>query len=317
MKEYLAENGFAVVASVATKKDIERGKDLFWNFVQHINENDEKFSAKRGDPSTWETFLGNPRNGIMSTHCVGQSDFVWHGRLLPKVKEAFATIWDTDELLVSFDGANAFRPWKYNPDWLTKGGWWHIDQNCYERPHRTGMCCVQGVLTYYDVDESTGGLCVMKGSHNEHSRLCESSPSRSMRADFIPLQSFDPLFNTPKKRLLVKAKAGDLLLWDSRTVHCNTPALEKKDEILEEEKEKHKDLIRLVSYICMMPTSKASKEVLEARWELFFQGIGTSHWPDDIAISCLGNPKYHTPTDIEFMSEAHKRLICPYDPPID
>ena len=33
------------------------------------------------------------------------------------------------DLVVSYDGANAFRPWKRKYDWLTTGDWWHLDQN--------------------------------------------------------------------------------------------------------------------------------------------------------------------------------------------
>ena len=43
-----------------------------------------------------------------------------------------------------------------------------------------------------------------------------------MRSDFVMMPHDDPLL-VEKKAILVKAKAGDLLLWDSRTVHCNTP----------------------------------------------------------------------------------------------
>ena len=110
-------------------------------------------------------WLPNPSNGIIHGFGFGQSDFMWHLRQLPKVKDAvgrvgivgmstpfeaslplpiwaklvkhgrrcgvawhrivqesFAAIWGTEDLLVSFDGGNIFRPWRYNPEWLTTGG---------------------------------------------------------------------------------------------------------------------------------------------------------------------------------------------------
>ena len=48
----------------------------------------------------------------------GQSDAQWAIRTAPRVKRAFAAIWDTDDLIVSFDGGNAFRPHDYNPSWF-------------------------------------------------------------------------------------------------------------------------------------------------------------------------------------------------------
>ncbi len=61
---------------------------------------------------------------------------MWHTRTLPKVKPAFEKIWKTDDLLVSFDGCGVFRPPEYNPEWRTNGGWYHIDQNVYNKKGR-------------------------------------------------------------------------------------------------------------------------------------------------------------------------------------
>ena len=47
---------------------------------------------------------------------------------MPRVKEAFANILGDDNLLTSFDGANVFRPWKYDASWKTKQSWFHTDQ---------------------------------------------------------------------------------------------------------------------------------------------------------------------------------------------
>jgi hypothetical protein len=42
--------------------------------------------------------------------------------MLPKIKKTFQAIWNTDDLIVSFDAGNVFRPWKYNAKWKTSGG---------------------------------------------------------------------------------------------------------------------------------------------------------------------------------------------------
>jgi ectoine hydroxylase-related dioxygenase (phytanoyl-CoA dioxygenase family) len=56
-------------------------------------------------------------------------------------------------------------------DWLTFGGWWHVDQNAKNESSR-GKVCFQGQVSYYDADEFTGGLCVVAGSHKYHNELC-------------------------------------------------------------------------------------------------------------------------------------------------
>ena len=89
--------------------------------------------------------LPSHSNGILHGFGFGQSDFQWKLRLLPAVKEAFAAIWQTDDLLVSFDGGNAFRPWRHKREWLTDGGWYHVDQNSL-RDDQNGKRCIQGVV---------------------------------------------------------------------------------------------------------------------------------------------------------------------------
>ena len=48
---------------------------------------------------------------ILPSYGVGHSAAQWYIRDIPKVKQAFAQVWDTNELLVSFDGVTIWRPW--------------------------------------------------------------------------------------------------------------------------------------------------------------------------------------------------------------
>lgn len=187
----------------------------------------------------------------------------------------------------------------------------------------------------------TGGFCAIPGSHRLHSQLCERSPSANSMIDFVMLEKNDPiLFAGVKNRsadmaggeaavgdsineeqklmaavdvpILVGAQAGDLILWDSRTVHCNSPALTVAEYFAKRQAEAETtemasadaaaaasaaastaastatpeaastapaDLIRLVAYVCMVPQSVASAEVLKMRHDGFRQRLATSHWP--------------------------------------
>jgi hypothetical protein len=60
---------------------------------------------------------------------------------------AFASLWGTDKLLVSFDAVCAWRPWGRNPRLKPSfrkadGGWFHAVQ-C---PDRDRFECVQGLV---------------------------------------------------------------------------------------------------------------------------------------------------------------------------
>jgi hypothetical protein len=127
--QYLHTHGYAVVRNVCSHEEVMQARNLFWDFLQ------ENANMSRSDPLTWsdENFvkIGSASTGILFYRGIGQSDFLWFIRLLPKVKATFEQVWNTSDLLTSFDGANIFRPW-HSPDSdeyaKTEGSWFHVDQ---------------------------------------------------------------------------------------------------------------------------------------------------------------------------------------------
>jgi hypothetical protein len=292
MLQYLNEHGYVVVASVANEDDINSAKNDFWDYFCKTNE-----IINPSDASTWDTdWPASSADGICSAKGFNHSRFLWRTRLLPAVKRAYGLIWDTEDLIVSYDTGNVFRPWQYRREWVTHGGWWHVDQNALKLD-RQGRRCVQGLVTYYDANEHTGGLCVIPGSHHTHQEVCERSADGDRSMDYVAIKQHDPVLDNAG--LLVYAKAGDLILWDSRTVHCNTPsiaidayyanapatgAVGSDTESLESEgaagnSSTHVDIIRLAAYVCMLPLSHANTRCLEQRKLAFVRRISTSHWP--------------------------------------
>mmetsp|Transcript_75860 Transcript_75860/g.245661 ORF Transcript_75860/g.245661 Transcript_75860/m.245661 type:complete len:256 (-) Transcript_75860:199-966(-) len=217
------------------------------------------------------------------------------------VKAAFAAAWNEEDLLVSFDGGGMFRPWAYNLAWLTRGDcWYHTDQSPKLEGSR-GRVCVQGLVTLCDATPQTGGLVVVPGSHIHHETVCARAPDDDDGEDVhdfvaIPLQ--DPILEGGGR--LVCASAGDLILWDSRTIHCNTCAVPEPDEGRARAFAQEVDarggpweLIRQVGYICMTPRSLAAPGVIEKRTHAFVTNHGTSHWPHklhDFGAPVLGTP---------------------------
>ena len=181
---------------------------------------------------------------------------------------------------MSFDAANAFRPWQREANWKTKGGWWHLDQNALTGEHDDDdLACVQGFVTYYDPNEETGGLCLIPKSHFEFKQVCKRAPAARLKIDFVQLSSeIEPVLQS-SNAILVCAKAGDLVIWDSRTIHCNTPSLLKESQCFININEKYDDIIRLVSYVCMVPYKHASRGVIESRKKGFIFKKPTGHWP--------------------------------------
>eukprot|EP01047_Picozoa_sp_COSAG01_P052809 COSAG01_NODE_5591_length_4159_cov_59.059852_6_plen_165_part_00 len=67
----------------------------------------------------------------MHPHGVIHSEATWFVRGIPKVKQAFTQLWGTDDLICSFDGICAFRPWNIEPSWRSTGPWFHTDQPAF------------------------------------------------------------------------------------------------------------------------------------------------------------------------------------------
>ena len=230
LHNHLAQHGFAIAAATATRDEIDALHSSLWDFLEAV----PGTSVRRNDADTWAgpDWLPDAMSGIVSGHGIGQAAVMWQARTLPKVRATFAGIWGTsvDELLTSFDGANAFRPWSENgrPEWRTAGGWYHVDQGL----SKSGCHCVQGLLTLTDATYHTGGLVVVPGSHLQHDDLCRRNAHLHDHGgrDFLPVPITDPLLSNGA--LLVCARAGDLILWDSRTVHCNAPGCDPSFEVL-------------------------------------------------------------------------------------
>ncbi len=115
---HLDEHGYAVVAQAADEAHCDWAHTRFWDFCSGVRP-----GLKRGDARTWffSNWLPSPATGIFSSYGFAHDDFCWRARCLPRVRAAFAQIWQTDELVVSYDGGNAFREWRVEPTWITEG----------------------------------------------------------------------------------------------------------------------------------------------------------------------------------------------------
>jgi hypothetical protein len=272
---YIEENGYVIIQGVLNEEEIAEGKKLFWNYIDG-----RETELDRRDLSTWKIWPGDSQTGIISGE-INHSDFLWHVRLNPQVKKAFELLWDTNDLLTSFDGGNAFRPWNSGyPKYKTRGGWWHVDQNCLRGLERQGRVSIQGLVTFYDADETTGGFTVIPGSHQYHEIICQQAPRK---IDFIPILGEFPEELKVLPHSLPRAKAGDLILWDSRTVHCNVPAFAPVEVVPSPVESDIKEsepieLLRLVAYVCMQPRSMATQAAIASKRLGMLYKIPTSHW---------------------------------------
>jgi hypothetical protein len=268
---YLDEHGYVVIAGALNNEECARALALTWDYLEQLGTGIDRDDVATWDDDRWPTAV---HGGILPGHGIGHSAAQWFIRAVPNVKTSFAAVWDTDELLVSFDGMALWRPWALNPAWKTNrgGSWLHIDQHPIARP---GKHCVQGLVNLLPMSPQTGGNVLIPGSHRKFATIPDLYPQRLGRVppsvDHFRFPSDDPLLaDTPP--FMSHMEAGDLLLWDSRTIHCSSAALAPPDATPE--------LLRAVSLVCMMPKRLAPADVLEERRRAVAGVISTTNWTD-------------------------------------
>jgi len=274
----LRDKGYTIV-KVLTEEKNDEIRAMFWDWLEGTYE-----GVDRNDSKTWVDDSGSwPGNshGILMSESVGHAPFMWEARQQQDVIRTFANIWDAadDEMVTSFDGACMIRPSETNP--ITKPNKWeHFDQNYYLHE---GLENIQGLLNLEDSQEKDGGLVVYPHSNKQFVDFFKRKPNFSGRGNFVRIPQKDEILKQQKGlpdsgRTKVVAPKGTLLLWDSRTAHCNeAPHADRGCN------EYHK--FRSCAYICMKPRSFSKGGELKKRYEWFKEGVSTTHYP----IHCVPN----------------------------
>ncbi|KAL2793783.1 Clavaminate synthase-like protein [Aspergillus keveii] len=259
--------GCVVVKGVITPERAEyyRTKQIEWlkKFELGFDENDK---------STWtaENLPCNYKGGMYFLYGATHENFVWKARMEPGVVDVFSKLWETDELIVAFDGFNISFPNRKDTKWSP---WPHCDQS----PKRKGMQAVQGLLNFAPNGLKDGGLILMKGAANLFDEFFASQRQAADHEDAPPAElEWEDLFLFSEEHVQwfkdhgceltkINLDPGDMVLWDSRTMHY--ACLPEGDQI------------RHAQYICMTPRRFATPEALDLRKRCFEEYRGTTHWP--------------------------------------
>lgn len=265
-RKHLEDEGYVVLARAMTPDEVKTAKDLLWTDIETHH------GISRADCETWKTWRLS-RTGLDTA--VVQDPGAWYVRACPGVKRPFEEVWETPELIVSMDAVILWRPWWIKSSWMPITEGLHLDQNPFHKP---GLETVQGMVPLLPVSMASGGLKVIPRSHTEAAKaeLKEEFPHLASCGDWCPLMS------DHESAILLLAEPGDLILWDSRTIHgghvgsgfSRCPGPEESPE-----------LARMSVTVCMVPRSKATPEVLEARRQGFLMGKIFNHSPHEAGTS--------------------------------
>ncbi|KAJ5107230.1 Phytanoyl-CoA dioxygenase [Penicillium angulare] len=260
-RDELQSEGFVVIKDAITPEKAKYYQQKALDWLQDLSPN-----IDYDNPSTWTKenlpIAGGANN--YTAYSVAHEKFMWEARMEPKVLEAFAKIWGTDELLVSFDGLNVTLPNK-----PARTPWPHVDQS----PFRRGLHCIQGIINLSHAGPEDGSLILLPKSNALSDEFFDTQvdPSTWQERDFrfFSEEEMEWYHARGVKPMKVFAEPGDLILWDSRTAHWGG------------EPTPQSNTIRTVIYASFSPASLASKESLKRKKEAFESFRATAHWPHD------------------------------------
>jgi len=270
LKNTIERYGVGIIPNVLNDEEIKQMNDGMWDYLEYVSQEFDK-PIQRNDRKSWVHYLKMfPKHSmLLQQFGVGHAQYIWDLRQNEKIVDIFSQFWDVpkEDLLVSFDGASFhFPPEDTNRGWYRQT-WYHTDQS-YLRPE---FECLQSWITGLDVEEGDATLAFMESSNNYHDEFREKFGITD-RSDWFRLEKEEQKEFYDEKGCIDKkicCPAGSMVFWDSRTIHCGTEPMKKRE---------NKNL-RNVAYICMTPRDRASDAMLNKKRKAFKDLRMTSHWP--------------------------------------
>lgn len=131
----LVRDGYAVVkGAVPQERALQYASDMY-SYLENFH-----LGFDRNDPSTIhkDKLPVINEKGMCIAYGVSHEDFVWKIRSEPGVIQAFEKVYQTEDLIVSFDAVNVSFP--NRKDIPANKPWPHQDQD----PKKPGFRCLQG-----------------------------------------------------------------------------------------------------------------------------------------------------------------------------
>jgi len=243
-KKELEENGYTIFRNLLSEEEVNEYKSEFNKWLDEV-------------PDLRKLHSMIDFNGIFKYHEVGNQRFAWLMRTNPKIVNIFKELWETDELVTSFDGC-CYYPKEY----VGKDRYWtHTDQSSRKK----GVYCYQSFVSLTNNSERT--LQIYEGSNLLHENYFETmNIDEPGDWNIIDIEYIKTILASQR---VLNVNAGDLVVWDSRTFHQNLSGNEHCDEE------------RLVQYLCYLPKNNDGNTEIEQKYRKnnFETRRTTSHWP--------------------------------------
>jgi hypothetical protein len=272
LKDIISKYGVAIIPNILNDEECLNMINNMWNYLEFIT-SEWDVPINRNKYDTWHLIKYlTYYSSIFQFWNIGHSQMCWDVRQNPKIVEIFAKFWDVqpEQLLASFDGGSFIFPPEITDFYWDNDNqpWFHTDQSYLDSSFQN----LQSWVTAYDVDENDATLVFLEGSHNYHSEFAIKFKITNL-AKFYKLNEEelnDYLTHFEIKK--ISCPKGSLVIWDSRTIHYGSGPI----------KNRNKENIRCISYLCYAPKSLIDKENLINKKIAFKKLYTTSHDPCNI-----------------------------------
>ena len=270
IKKTIDEYGVAI-CPILDKNECKEMINNKWEILEYLTSNLEK-PINRNDKTSYSEIkeLFPNHKMLIQNWEIGHSKLVWEVRQNLKVKEVFSKIWNTEDLIVSFDGVSIYILDKPKRE---QNSWFHVDQSYT----RNNFECIQSWINAYDTNIGDATLVVLENSHKYHEKF-KNEFNITDKKDWFKLENkeqYDFYINNNCIEKKIMCPAGYGVFWDSRTVHYGSPVSKESSENYN---------YRCAVYICMTPRNKASIKDLEKRKKYFNELRMTTHWPHKVKL---------------------------------
>jgi len=242
----LEEKGYVMIPNVLSSEEVNYAKNSFYKWKNSFSEFDYVHARLN-----YKCICRYPNPG--------HQEFAWYIRTRPNVRKVFETIWNTNELVTSFDVC-CYMPQQIIND---NYNWLHSDQSATTSDT---LRCYQGLVSLTNNKERS--LVVCEGSHLIHKQYLTKIGKGELLDNWQTINKSDNKYFEKHKKI-VQVPAGGMIIWDSRCFHQNTFGPKQCSEE------------RIVQYVCMFPknTSNYNENDKITRRSLFNNKISTTHWP--------------------------------------
>jgi hypothetical protein len=187
------------------------------------------------DPSRWDCYGGEMQDLIPIWGHQAQ----WNIRQHPNLHRIWASLWRTQHLCVSLDSCRFTPPWKPGHAEPYDIHWDHDPRDADRR-------MFQGVLALTDTAVNQGGFRCVPSLYRDHNAW-----PRTPVVDADGAENW--LADTADREIVhVPARAGDLIVWDSRLAHGNSRNTSCTP--------------RMAFYVLMGPVDQAMRQIAVESW---------------------------------------------------